>query len=158
MGPSVYFIYIFVFIWLGYLVTLIMKCQHQGIYKQGCNNVPSCRYIVQCIHSPSTETLNFLRERKELISLIRLFGNFNLDSFFCKPRCHALSNSFSIFKNTAAVDMLLLKFEVTWSVSLIPWSVVLWPSTETELAYIKQASFLSVPFDAFDYFQNNFIE
>jgi hypothetical protein len=31
-----------------------------------------------------------------------------------------------IFKNTAAIDMLLLKFKVTWSVSLIHWSVVLW--------------------------------
>jgi hypothetical protein len=29
--------------------------------------------------SPSTETLNFLWERKEPISLIRLIDNFNLD-------------------------------------------------------------------------------
>jgi hypothetical protein len=29
-------------------------------------------------------------------------------------------------KNTAAVDILLLKWRVTWSVNLIHWSVVLW--------------------------------
>jgi hypothetical protein len=76
--------------------------------------------------SPSTETLNFLWERKELISLTRLIGNFNLDNVYSKPRCHVVSKEFSISKNTAAVDMLLLKLRVTWSVSLIHWSAVLW--------------------------------
>jgi hypothetical protein len=74
--------------------------------------------------SPSTESLNFLWERKELISLIKLDENFNSDNFYSKPKCHVLSNAFSISKNTAAVDMLLLKFKVTWSVSLRGYSDV----------------------------------
>jgi hypothetical protein len=37
-----------------------------------------------------------------------------------------VSKAFSISKNTAAVDILLLKFRVTWSVNPIHWSVVLW--------------------------------
>jgi hypothetical protein len=36
--------------------------------------------------------------------------------------------TFSISKNTAAVDILLLKFKVTWSISLMYWSVMLWQS------------------------------
>jgi hypothetical protein len=36
-----------------------------------------------------------------------------------------MSKAFSISKNTAAVDILLLKFRVTWSTSLIHCSVVL---------------------------------
>jgi hypothetical protein len=55
--------------------------------------------------SSSHETPNFLWERKEFTSL---------------------SKAFSMFTNTAAVDMLLLKFKLTRSVSLIHWSVVLW--------------------------------
>jgi hypothetical protein len=68
--------------------------------------------------SPSTKALNFLWERKELISLFKLTKNFNLDNFYGKPGCHVVSNAFSVYKNTAAIDM-LLKFKVTWSVSLI---------------------------------------
>jgi hypothetical protein len=37
-----------------------------------------------------------------------------------------VSKAFSISKNTAAVAILLLKLRVTWSVSLIHCSVVLW--------------------------------
>jgi len=50
----------------------------------------------------------------------------NLDSSYSKPVCHVVSNAFSIPKKTVAVDTLLLKFRVTWPVSLIHWSVVLW--------------------------------
>jgi hypothetical protein len=38
-----------------------------------------------------------------------------------------VSKAFSISKNTAAVDILLLKFRVTWSVSLFEGTVVLPP-------------------------------
>jgi hypothetical protein len=48
--------------------------------------------------------------------LITVFGNCSLDNLYSKPRS----------KNTAAVDMLLLKFNVKWSVSFIHWSVGLW--------------------------------
>jgi hypothetical protein len=41
------------------------------------------------------------------------------------PECHVMLEAFSISKNIAAVDILLLKFRVTWSVSLIHCSVVL---------------------------------
>jgi hypothetical protein len=70
--------------------------------------------------------LNFLWERKEQISLIRLVGIFNLHNLYSKPRCHVVSKAFSISKNTAAVDLLFLKFEVMWSASLIHSSAVLW--------------------------------
>jgi hypothetical protein len=40
--------------------------------------------------------------------------------------CHVVSKAFSISKNKAAVDILLLKFKVTWSASLIYCKVVLW--------------------------------
>jgi hypothetical protein len=57
--------------------------------------------------------------------LIRLIENFISDNLYSKPRCHVISKAFSITKNTAAVDKLLLKIKVTWSVSLIKCSVVL---------------------------------
>jgi hypothetical protein len=60
------------------------------------------------------------------MSLIKLFGNSNLLNLYSKPGCHVVSKVFSISKNTAAVDILLLKLRVTWSVSLIHCSVVLW--------------------------------
>jgi hypothetical protein len=68
--------------------------------------------------SPSTETLNFLCERNEVISLIiiRSVENSIVDNLYSKPGCH---NVFSISKNTAAVDIFM------WSVSLIHLSVVL---------------------------------
>jgi hypothetical protein len=37
-------------------------------------------------NAPSTETLNFLWQRKELISLIRFIESFNLDNLCSKPR------------------------------------------------------------------------
>jgi hypothetical protein len=76
--------------------------------------------------SPSTETLNLLCERREPISLIKLVENSNLDNLYSKPECHVVSEAFSMFKNTADVDILLLKLKVTWSVSLRHCSVVLW--------------------------------
>jgi hypothetical protein len=86
---------------------------------------PACMFLGADI-SPSTETLmNFLWER-ELIRLIKLIENYNVDNLYSKPRCHVVSQVFSISKNTAALDMLLLKFKVTWSVSLMHWSVMLW--------------------------------
>jgi hypothetical protein len=64
-------------------------------------------------------------ERKEVMSLIKLVENSNLDNLHIKPECHVVSKAFSMSKDTAAVDILLLKFRVTWSVSLIHCSVVL---------------------------------
>jgi hypothetical protein len=84
---------------------------------------PACISLAVDI-SPSTETLNFLCERKELMSFIKLIENANLDNLYSKPGCHVVSKAFSISKNTAAVDILLLKLSVTWSVSLIHCSVV----------------------------------
>jgi hypothetical protein len=63
--------------------------------------------------------------RKELTSCIKFFENVNLYNLCNKPRCHIVSMTFSIFNNTSAVDMLLLKFKVTWSVKRIHCSVVL---------------------------------
>jgi hypothetical protein len=59
-------------------------------------------------------------------SLTRLVQNCNSDSLYSRPGCHVVSTVFSMSKNTAAVDILLLEFRETWSVSLIHASVVLW--------------------------------
>jgi len=53
-----------------------------------------------------------------------LAENCNWDNLYNKPWSH-VSQAFSISMNTAAVDVLLLKFEVTWPISLIKWSVML---------------------------------
>jgi hypothetical protein len=63
-------------------------------------------------NSPSTETLNFLFVRYESISFAKFAGNHNFDILYSKPECHVVSKAFSISKNTAAVDILLLKFRV----------------------------------------------
>jgi hypothetical protein len=55
-----------------------------------------------------------------------LVENSNSDSLYSRPECHILSKAFSRSKTTAAVDILLLKFMVMWSASLIHWSLVLW--------------------------------
>ena len=53
--------------------------------------------------SPSTETLNFLLERNDLISLTVLTEKFNLSNLYSNQGCQVVSNAFSISKNTAAV-------------------------------------------------------
>jgi hypothetical protein len=64
--------------------------------------------------------------------------NYNCDNFYSRPECHVVSKAFSITKNTAAVDILLLKFSVAWSASLIHWSVVLWSAEKQNwLAFSK---------------------
>jgi hypothetical protein len=65
-------------------------------------------------------------ERKALMSLIKLVENSNLNNLYSKPECHVVSEAFSMTKSTATIDILLLKLRVTWSVSLIHCSVVLW--------------------------------
>jgi hypothetical protein len=40
----------------------------------------------------------------------------NFYNLYSRPGCQVVSKAFSISKNTAAVDILLLKFKVTWSV------------------------------------------
>jgi len=66
--------------------------------------------------SPSTITLNFLGERNELISLIKLDKKCYLDSLYTKPGCNVVSNAFLISKKTTAVYM-LLRYKVMWSMS-----------------------------------------
>jgi hypothetical protein len=50
---------------------------------------PACMYLSVDI-SPSTETLNFLSERNEPISLIKVVENCNLDNLQSKPGCHVV--------------------------------------------------------------------
>jgi hypothetical protein len=82
-------------------------------------------------NSPATMTSNFLSLRKKAISLTRLVENSHSDNLCSRPQCHVVSKAFSISKNTAAVDILLLKFGVTWSTSLIYWSVLLWTARKS---------------------------
>jgi hypothetical protein len=67
-----------------------------------------------------------LAVRKEAVSLMRLVKNYNSDKLYCRPECHVVLNAFSISKNSTPSDILLFKFRVTWSTSLICWSVILW--------------------------------
>jgi hypothetical protein len=60
------------------------------------------------------------------MSLIILVEKFNLDNLWSTPGCHVVPKAFSISKNTATVGILLLKFKVTWSASLIHCRVVPW--------------------------------
>jgi hypothetical protein len=73
--------------------------------------------------SPSTETQSFLPKRA---SLFKRTENSNLEHIHSKPLCHVQSKAFSISTDTAAADILLLKFWVTWYVSLVRCHVVLW--------------------------------
>jgi hypothetical protein len=126
-----------------------------GDRKEPCST-PACISLGLDI-SPSTETLNFLWERKELISLIRLIENVNLDNLYSKPKCQVVANAFLISENTAAVDMLLLKFKVAWSVSLINWSVVLWQAQKPKrLALIRPLSSVC-PWTIFRMTPSNFL-
>jgi hypothetical protein len=75
--------------------------------------------------SPSAETLNFHYERNALIRLIKMVENSNLNNLYIKPGCLVVSKVFFISKNSAAVDILLLKLSITWSVSLIFCNIVL---------------------------------
>jgi hypothetical protein len=68
---------------------------------------------------PSTETLNFHSERNLLINLIRFLENSIVDNLYNKSGFHKVSKAFSMSRNTVAVDILLLKLRVIWSVSLI---------------------------------------
>jgi hypothetical protein len=94
------------------------------VEKRGDRTTPACISLGVDI-LPSTETLNFCCERKEPISLIRLVENFNFDYLYSRPECHVVSKAFSMSKNTAAVDILVLKLRAMWSVSLIHCSVML---------------------------------
>jgi hypothetical protein len=55
-----------------------------------------------------------------------------------------VSRASSMSKNTAAIDILLFKLRVTWSVSHIHCNVVLWRARKHKLACVKQASFFNV--------------
>lgn len=75
---------------------------------------------------PLVETLNFLWEGKKLIWMIRLIENFNFDKLYSKSMCRVVLKTFSIFKETAAVDLLLLESNVTWCVSHTHLNILLW--------------------------------
>lgn len=65
-------------------------------------------------------------ERKQLHSSMWPVKNYNSDNLHSRTECHVVLKGFLISKNTAAINVLLMKFWVMWSASLIRWSVVLW--------------------------------
>jgi hypothetical protein len=88
--------------------SFIFKLYRVGDGTEPCGT-PACIFRSVEI-SPSTESLSFLSERNELISLILLAES-------CKPfmtnrGTHVVSKDFSISMNTVAVQKLLLKFKV----------------------------------------------
>jgi hypothetical protein len=101
--------------------------------------IPACISLGVDI-SPSAETLNFRCERKEPISLIKLVENYNFDNLYSRPVCRGVKGFFDVQEHRSQ-DILLLKLRVTWSVSLIPCSVVLcrarkpnWPALSRHLS------------------------
>jgi len=74
------------------------KC---GVRTEPCN-APACVSVGVKI-SPLTETLKFLFERKDVISLNIMNEKFNFSNLFYNLRCHVASQDFSISKNTAAI-------------------------------------------------------
>jgi hypothetical protein len=58
-----------------------------------------------CLYIPLRRHYTFDRDselpltKKELISLIRLIENFNSDNLYSKPRCHVVSEAFSILSH-----------------------------------------------------------
>jgi hypothetical protein len=76
------------------------------------------------------------------MSLIILVEKFNLDNLQSKPGCQVVSKAFWISKNTAAADILLLKFKVTWSASLTHCKVVLWHARKPEWLALSKRFFL----------------
>jgi hypothetical protein len=65
------------------------------------------------------ETLKFPSGRNELIALIMLAENCDWINLLNKPGCSVVLKAFLISKYTTAIDKLLLKFKVMWSVILI---------------------------------------
>jgi hypothetical protein len=91
--------------------SIIYKLYRVGARTEPCGT-PAC--ISRGVdNSPSTETVNILLVRNELISFIKFAEKYNFDSLYSKPGCHVVSKAFPISKNTAAVDILLLKLRVT---------------------------------------------
>jgi hypothetical protein len=85
-------------------------------YNTGARTEPSGTLAATSLgveNSPSINILNFLLVRKEAISLMRLIENKNSDNLYSIQGSHVVSKAFSVSKNTAVVDLLLLKFRVT---------------------------------------------
>jgi hypothetical protein len=66
-----------------------------------------------------------------------------------------VSKALPISKNTAAVDMLLLKLRVTWSVNLIHYSVCGLHGIQTDFHLASFLFSFNVPQE---YLQNNFLK
>lgn len=90
--------------------SVLYKLCRIGDRVESCGT-PVCITLVADI-LPSTKTLNFLFEWKELISLIKLVKKCNFYNLYSKLGFHVVSEAFWISKNTAAVDILLFKFRV----------------------------------------------
>jgi len=108
----------------GLGVSFIYKLYSVGARTEPCGTPASISLGVDS--SPSTETLNFLWDRYEPISFIKLTESCNFDNLYNKPGCHVVSKAFSMSKNTASLSYslgtcssnsacLLQVFDVLWS-------------------------------------------
>jgi hypothetical protein len=77
----------------------------------------SCRYQDFKFYVNEKRSINLMRLVKIIILTIYIYS---------RPECHVVSKAFTISMNTVGVDILPLKFIVTWSVSLMHWREVLW--------------------------------
>jgi hypothetical protein len=86
------------------------KLYSDGVNTEHCGT-PAC-ISLGVDNSPSTESLNVLLVRNEVISFVKFAGNCYFVILYSKPGCHVVSKAFSMSRNTATVHMLLLKFIV----------------------------------------------
>jgi hypothetical protein len=147
---------IFMLLWHVYTRTVIVHEQNKTsskchgvsllyrLYNTGAGTKPWGTHAANSLEVKNlhcTKTLNFLLVRQEEIGLMTLVKNCNSDSLYNRPECHTVSKAFSMFKNSAATDKLLLKLKVTGSISLIDWSVMLWCARKPN--WLAYSNFLS---------------
>jgi hypothetical protein len=88
-----------------------------------------------------SQDFKFSVSEKEAISLMRLVNNTNSHNLYSRPERHVALKTTSISKNTAAINILLLKFRVIRFASLIYWSIVLWSARKPN--WVAFSKFLS---------------
>jgi hypothetical protein len=124
------------------------------LYSSEPCGVSACTINLFLDTSPSTETLNFLFERIELIGLIKRVGKFNFDNLYSN-RGAMLCQRLLRYPRISQPETLLPKSEPisVRKPNALKCRAVM--CTKSKLTCIKQVSFFNVPMN---YFLGNFLE